>query len=230
MTTQKSSPEPVQNDAQAINKLNSQEDECEIAVKKFMNIYDSRAAFFTDNFIHKVKDGNRKALAELLKSAVPPTSMDLRREFANCLKANIPDSIVFSMKDGKAYTMGQLKRLVPEWAQIAEVALMASDPALADKLMTLTQWNARSAFEVIFVTASDELKNIRKTGLVKGTSNYYSKWIITPLKEALEQVRAVNPPGNSLIGYGEKIALQDAVDDTEDMLKEFQKLLVEKRK
>jgi hypothetical protein len=43
-------------------------------------------------------------------------------------------------------------------------------------------------------------------------------------------VRAVNPPGNSLIGYGEKIALRDAIDDTEDMLKEFQKLLVEKRK
>ena len=200
----------------------------DIAVNNFTKFYDARAAFLTDAFIKKVKEGNRKALAELLRHPLPPTQMDLRDEFAKCLKAGISDEYAFLTKDGKLYTMRKLKQLVPEWASIAEKALMESDPVLADKLMTPVQWNAKSAFEVTFVSAMNELKDIKKTKKAHGHFDHYMKWTISPLKKAMEQVKTVNPPGNSLIGYGNRISLNEAMTIGENLQGEFQKVLAEK--
>jgi hypothetical protein len=203
----------------------SQDTEIEIAVNSFIKLYNTRAKFFADTFIKKVREGNRKALSELQRHALPPSVMDLRQEFAKCLKAHVPDTHKFQMADGKVYTKQDLKKLVSEWSSVAENALMQSDPALADKLMSPAQWNAKSAFEVAFVTAMNELKDIRKTRQVSGTADYYTKWIINPLKKATEQVRAVNPPSNSLIGYGDRIPLAEAMEEVERLQSEFLRIL-----
>jgi hypothetical protein len=114
---------------------------------------------------------------------------------------------------------------VPEWAMIAERALIKSDPALADKLMSPVEWNAKSAFEVIYFTATNELKNMKKTNQVSGTMSHYTKWILNPLKEAISNVKSVKPPENCLIGYGNKIALEEAMEIAESLESEFQKVL-----
>ena len=209
----------------AHSEKKSSSHEVDIAVNNFIRLYDARAKFFTNSFIKKVKEGNKKALAELQQHALPPTQMDLRQEFSGCLKANISEAHIFAMKDGKRYTMHELKRLVPEWASMAEKALMESNPTLADKLMSRIQWDAKSAFEVTFVSAMNELRDIKKTGLVNGTFEYYMKWIISPLQKAIEQVKAVDPPGNSLIGYGDKIPLSEALETAENLQREFRRAL-----
>jgi hypothetical protein len=108
---------------------------------------------------------------------------------------------------------------------MAEKALMASDPKLADKLMSPAQWNAKSAFEVTFTSAMNEVKEIKKTKLVSGSLGHYTKWVITPLKKAMEQVNALNPPANALIGYGERISLADAMKIAEGLPDELHKLV-----
>lgn len=204
-------------------------DEIHRSAKNFVTLYDARAAFFHESFIKKLKEGNRKAISELQRYPLPPTQMDLRQEFAHCLKANIPDTHDFNMRDGKRYTMLELKRLVPEWCSTAEKALMESDPVLADKLMSPAQWNAKSAFEVTFVSAMNELRDIKKTKQVIGTFDHYLKWVITPLEKAIEQVKATNPPGNCLIGYGNRISLSQAMAIAGSLKGEFQNLLRDKK-
>jgi hypothetical protein len=205
------------------------QDEVDLAVNNFIRLYDARAAFFTDTFVKKVKEGNRKALAELQQQALPPTPMDLRQEFSKCLKANVSDAHTFSMKQGRHYTMKELKQLVPEWSSIAEMALIKSDPVLADKLMSPVQWNAKSAFEVIFASAMTELKSIKKTRLTNGSFDHHTKWILAPLKQAMEHVKTVNPPGNALIGYGDKISLDEAMLIAKGLEDEFRKVVGGKR-
>jgi hypothetical protein len=224
MTTQKNSLNSQNHHAHQEGNSNYP-DEIDSAVNNFIRLYNLRTAFFSDSFIRKVKDGNRKALAELLRQPVPPTLMDLRPEFLKCLQANVLDEHRFRMKDGKVYTMQELKRLVPEWSSIAEKALIESDPALADKLMSLVQWNAKAAFEVTFSSAMNELRDIRKTKKVTGDFEHYMKWIILPLEKSLENVKAVNPPGNALVGYGDRIPLREAIAIAENVKYEFQRIL-----
>ena len=194
-------------------------------VLNFINVYNSRATFFDDSFIKKVKEGNRKALAALQRHPLPPTQMDLRKQFAECVNANIPDDRVFSMSDGKAFTMQELKQHVPLWALVAETALMESDPALADKLMSPVQWNAKSAFEVTFANAMNELKDLKKMKTPAATFDHYHKWVITPLKKAIAEVKSVAPPRNTLVGYGDRIRLWEAVSTAENLEAEFRKVL-----
>lgn len=226
MTTPKNALNSLSDHAQHDQNLSlTEHDE---TVKNFIGLYNARADFFADSFIKKLKEGNRKALAELQRYPLPPTQMDLRQELAKCVKANISDEHPFPMNDGKRYTMQDLKRLVPEWCGVAEKALIDSDPALADKLMSAAQWNAKSAFEVTFVSAMNELKDLKKTKEAVATFDHYLKWIITPLEKAIEQVKAVNPPGNSLVGYGSRISLAQAMVIAGGLKGEFQKLLAEK--
>jgi hypothetical protein len=201
----------------------TQNSESENAIANFVSIYDARAAFFSDAFIKKVKDKNRKALAELLRHPLPPTMMDLRQPFMHVLRVNVSDDQQFKMSDGKAYSFKELKHLIPEWAMLAEKALMESDPALADKLMSPIQWNAKSAFEVTFTTAMNELKEIKKTKVISPLE-HYTKWTINPLKRAIEQVKVARPPENALIGYGNKIPLREAVVIAETVESEFKKI------
>lgn len=197
--------------------------ETEIAVQNFVSVYNTRAAFFADAFVKKVKDKNRKALAELLRHPLPPTMMDLRQHFMQVLKVNVSDDHQFRMNDGKCYLFRELKHLVPEWSMLAEKALMESDAALADKLMSPVQWNAKSAFEVTFTTAMNELKEIKKTKVVSALE-HYTKWTIDPLKKAIEQIKVARPPENTLIGYGNKIPLREAVVIAETLENEFRKV------
>lgn len=236
MSTPKKDPDPRNHHAHHEDKTSStqpvtplSDNEGVIAVNNFIRFYDARATFFTDAFIKKLKDGNRKALTELQRHSLQPTQMDLRQELVKCLKANIADAHTFQMKDGKRYTLQELKRLVPEWSLIAEKALMESDPALADKLMSPVQWNAKAAFEVTFISAVNELRDIKKARQAEGNYDHYVKWTITPLQKAMEQVKAVNPPGNSLIGYGNRIPLSEAMSIAENLPEEFKKVLIEKR-
>ena len=144
-------------------RSNKVEVDLDLIVQTFVTVYNSRASFFAESFLKKVKERNRKALAELLKHPLPPTMMDLRQPFLSVLRAPLADDHLFKMADGKNYSFKDLKIYVPEWALLAEKALMESDPALADKLMSPIQWNAKSAFEVTFTSAMNELKEIRKT-------------------------------------------------------------------
>jgi hypothetical protein len=194
------------------------------SVNHFIKVYEARTDFFADAFIKKVKNRNRKALAELQRFSIPPTPMDLRLDFAHCIKSKISNEHPFMMKDGTRYTMAELKRLVPEWASIAEQALIESDPALADKLMTPLQWNAKAAFEVTFTSAMNELKDIKKTKQL-ASADHYLKWIIIPLKKAVEHAKEVKPPGNSLIGYGDRISFAGAIIIAETIPAEFDKLM-----
>jgi hypothetical protein len=201
---------------------NTTSNEVALAVQNFVSVYDSRVNFFADAFLKKVKERNRKALAELLRHPLPPTMMDLRQPFMHVLRVNVHDDQEFVMVDSKRYTFRELKRLVPEWALLAEQALMQSDPALADKLMSPVQWNAKSAFEVTFTTAMNELKEIKKTKVMSGLE-HYTKWTINPLKRAIEQVKVALPPDNALIGYGNKIPLREALVIAETLENEFLK-------
>jgi hypothetical protein len=225
MSKEKNSLNSQNHHAHSDGKSSKQTDK---SVAHFIKVYDGRAAFFSDSFIKKVKDGNRKALAELQKFSFPLTQMDLRSDFAHCIKANVPDDHLFAMKDGKHFTMSELKRLVQEWSSIAEQALMESDPALADKLMSPLQWNAKAAFEVTFTSAMNELKDIRKTKQV-GSTDHYMKWIITPLNKAIEHAKEVKPPGNALIGYGDRISFSEALAIAETIPAEFDKLMEKKK-
>jgi hypothetical protein len=229
MTTLKKTLQEEHHHAHPEKKLSSMhQPEAQLAVDDFVKLYNSRTAFFADTFIKKVKAGNRKALAELQRHVFPPTPMDLRQEFARCLKANIEDDYAFVMADGKQYTLHELKKFVPEWSSIAEKALMESDPALADKLMSPVQWNAKAAFEVTFVSAMNELRDIKKMKQVSGSFDHYRKWIIDPLVKAIQHVKAVNPPDNALIGYGDRISLTEALAVAQNLLDEFQKLFAKK--
>jgi hypothetical protein len=211
---------------QKSNSTSQPNSEAVAAINNFISVYNARAAFFSDSFIKKVNEGNRKALGDLQRFPMPPTQMDLRQELAKCLQTFISEEYCFGMSDGKRYTLQELKRLVPEWAFMAEKALMASDPKLADKLMSPAQWNAKSAFEVTFTSAMNEIKEIKKTKLVSGSLGHYTKWVINPLTKAMEQVNAVNPPANALIGYGERISLADAMKIAEGLPDELHKLLI----
>jgi hypothetical protein len=195
------------------------------AVSNFIRVYNARATFFSDSFIKRVKEGNRKALSELVRFPLPPTQMDLRQEFETCLRVGVSDDRLFVFSDGKRYHTRELKQLVREWSSMAEAALMRSDPALADKLMSPAQWNAKSAFEVTFTSAMNELKEIKKTKLVSGSLGHYTKWVINPLQKAVEHVKEIKPPGNALIGYGERISLAEALKIAEDLPDEFHKVL-----
>ncbi|HEY0651842.1 MAG TPA: hypothetical protein VGD65_01900 [Chryseosolibacter sp.] len=196
----------------------------DLAVHEFLNVYKARAGFFADPFLKKVKDKSRKALAELLRYPLPPTMMDLRQPFMQVLRLPIAEDYVFAMADGKRYTFAQLKVLVPQWALMAEQSLMESDPALADKLMSPIQWNAKSAFEVTFTTAMNEIKTIKKTK-VASSLEHYTKWILSPLNKAIEQIKLARPPENALIGYGDKIPLREAIVIAESIEGEFKKLI-----
>ncbi len=202
----------------------------EKSVQNFIEVYEARSQFFEESFIAKIKERNRKALAELLRYPLPPTKMDLRKELAECVKANLAEDHKFPLKNGKVYTMADLKRLVPEWASLAEKVLMESDPALADKLMSREQWNAKSAFEVTFVNATNELKNLKKMKSVTIGLDHYLRWAIEPLKKAIGEVRGVNPPDNALIGYGDRIPLREALRTAETLENEFAKVLKSKLK
>jgi hypothetical protein len=91
--------------------------------------------------------------------------------------------------------------------------------------MSAVQWNAKAAFEVTFVSAVNDLRNIKKARQTDGSYDHYKKWIIHPLQKAMEQVKAVNPPGNSLIGYGDRIPLSEAMTIAENLPDEFRKVL-----
>jgi hypothetical protein len=203
-------------------------EETKIAVQSFVDTYNARSVFFADAFIKKVREKNRKALAELLRHPLPPTMMDLRQPFMQVLRVPLADEQPFRMNDGKNYSLKDLKILVPQWCLTAEKALMESDPALADKLMSPIQWNAKSAFEVTFTTAMNELKEIKKTKVVS-SFEHYTKWTISPLKRAIEQVKAARPPENALIGYGDKIPLREATVIAETLENEFKKITSAKR-
>jgi hypothetical protein len=201
-------------------------------VENFVTLYNLRSDFFSDAFVKKVKSGDRKALAELKKHAMPPTRMDLRAEFAKCVQANVPEETVFTLKDGKQYTMQQLKVLVPEWAVAAETALINSDPEMADKLMTLMQWNAKSAFEVTYTTAVNDLHDLKKVNdRSKGaTLEHYTKWTLNPLKRAIEEVKSLKVPLNALIGYGSKrYPISETLPKAEKIEAEFQKFFAERK-
>lgn len=200
----------------------------ELAIQNFIETYNSRSAFFADSFIKKVQEKNKKALAELLRHPLPPTMMDLRQPFMHLLRLPIADDQQLKMGDGKIYTYKDLKNLVPQWCLIAEKALMESDPALADKLMSPIQWNAKSAFEVTFTTAMNELKEIKKTKVIS-TFEHYTKWTLTPLKRAMEQIIVARPPDNALIGYGSKISLREALEIAGTLENEFRKITSVKR-
>jgi hypothetical protein len=197
----------------------------DVAARDFITVYNSRQAFLNDTFINRIKAGTRKTLAELKRHRFPPTLMDLRLQFAACLMAGVPDQYVFVMNDEQRYTLQQLKHLVPEWAAIAENALIESDPALADKLMSATQWNAKSAFEVAFANAMNELRDLKKAKQAPVHFSHYQKWIIDPLEKAAEHVKEVSTPRNSLIGYGERISLSEALAIAEKLKDEFLKLV-----
>jgi|GEM_PF-5422365 len=203
----------------------TEQTEIDKAVREFIRVYDARCHFFEDSFFNKIAQGNRKALSELQCHPLPPTQMDLRKEFAACVNKNVPDNHHFRMRNGKAFTMKELKHLVPEWSSIAEKALIASDPALADKLMTLTQWNAKSAFEVTFMNAINELKGIKISKQAPATVDHYVKWTINPLKKAIEEVKSANTPGNALVGYGSRIPLSEALKVAENLENDFDKAL-----
>jgi hypothetical protein len=226
MTTQKN----TVNQGASQDETSSSHPKSDTDIDNFIRLYNARAAFFADSFIKKLKDGNRRALAELQRFPMQPTYMDLRQAFAKCIQANIADNHSFSMADGKQYSMQELKRLVPQWAAIAERALMDSDPALADKLMSPTQWNAKSAFEVTFVSAMNELKDIKKVSEAPADFEHYLKWVVNPLRKAIEQVRAVNPPANALIGDGDRIPLSEALRIAEDLPNEIKRALADKSK
>jgi hypothetical protein len=222
MTTQKNSSDSRNSHVRA--KLNLEKSAVDVFVKK----YNSNTIFFTDAFIRKIRNGNRRALAELKNSELPPTLMDLRAELAACVKEHVADDHVLQMNDSKRYTIAELKRLVPEWAALAETALMESDPALADKLMTREQWNAKSAFEVTFLTALNEVNTIKE--LKGGTDfEYYRKWVIAPLKLAMEQIKRLTPPGNALIGHSGNMPLAKAMKLAENMEAQFEELLQGKK-
>lgn len=228
MSTEKNSLNSQNHHAHSNNRSSPQQNQIDRAVSHFIKVYESRVAFLNEAFVKKVKEGNRKALGELQKFALPPTQMDLRQDFAHCIKAKVSDEHLFVMKDGKQFTMSQLNSLVPEWASAAEQALIESDPVLADKLMTPLQWNAKAAFEVTFASAMNELKDIKKTKQV-ATHDHYMKWIINPLKKAVEHAKEVKPPGNSLIGYGNRIPLSEALSIAETIPAEFERLVKEKK-
>jgi hypothetical protein len=201
------------------------EKEFERAATSLIQVYNERSEFFTDDFITKVRRGNRKALAKLRQFNMPPTPMDLRAELAKCVAVNVPPPYEFSMKDGRKFTTIQLKDLIPLWAQVAEEALIKSDPQLADKLMSQKQWNAKSAFEVIFTTALNDLKALKISDPnAKMSIDHYLKWTIKPLKDAIEQVKALRVPGNTLIGYGNKSPISEALVRAEKIEGEFHKM------
>lgn len=196
--------------------------------RKFIEVFDTRSAFFDDAFIRKLREGNRKALAELQRHTLPPTPMDLRKELADCVKANLPDSHLFAMKNGRVYLLEELKRVVPEWSNIAEKALIDSDAVLADKLMSPAQWNAKSAFEVTFMNALNELRDLKKMKQAPASLEHYTKWTIDPLKKSIAQVRSAGTPLNALIGYGDRIPLAQALRTAETLDVDFQKLVKSK--
>jgi hypothetical protein len=201
------------------------EKDFERAASSLVDRYNERSEFFTDDFIAKVRSGNRKALAKLTQFKMPPTPMDLREQLAKCISVNVPPSYEFIMNDGRKFTKLQLKELVPQWAHVAEVALMRSDPQLADKLMSLKQWNAKSAFEVIFASAINDLKSLRIADPnAKMSLEHYVKWTIKPLNEAIGHVKSLDVPGNALIGYGNKIPMSEALTRAEKIEREFYKL------
>lgn len=208
----------------AQEKTKSLSAEGELATRALLSALEMRAVFLSDDFVKKVENGNRKALAALQRYPMPPTQMDLRNELARCVRANVPANVRFEIKT-KVYLFSELKLLVPQWAMVAERALIQSDPALADKLMSQLQWNAKSAFEVIFFTAVNELKNMRKNNQLNGTLSHYTKWILNPLRDAIAQVKQVAPPTNCLIGYGDKIPLADAMKTAEGLEAEFKKTI-----
>lgn len=228
MSTEKNSLNSKNHHVHTESKSSSQTSQIDKAVNHFIKVYNARASFLTEGFIKKVKEGNRKALAELQRFPLPPTQMDLRGDFDFCLKANVSADHLFLMRDGVEFTMSALRRLVPEWATIAEQALIESDPVLADKLMTRLQWDAKAAFEVTFTSAMNELKDIRKTKQI-ASHDHYTKWILNPLKKAVEHAKEVNPPGNSLIGYGDRISLKEALAIAETIPGEFERIVKGKK-
>jgi hypothetical protein len=198
--------------------------EIDRAVESFINLYNERVDFFKDDFIEKVKSGNKKALSKLAQFKIPPTQMDLREGFAKCVSAKVPHEYEFLMKDGRKYTKLQLIELVPRWALIAEEALIKSDPVLADKLMSLKQWNAKSAFEVMYATANNELRALKTADANNRSSlEHHIKWTINPLKKAIEEAIALQVPGNSLIGYGDRSPLSVALERAKKFEAEFYK-------
>jgi hypothetical protein len=122
--------------------------EAQKAIVEFTTVWNARQAFFAETFIEKLRDGSKRALAELQKHSLSPTHMDLRDHLGKCIKANVPDDYVFTMASGATFSLVSLKKLVPSWASLATNALIASDPALADKLMTQVQWNAKPLHKV----------------------------------------------------------------------------------
>jgi len=210
------------------NSAFAQVSEIDIASQKFIDTYNARATFFSDAFVKKIQKRDRRALAELTKHALPPTQMDLRAQLNKCLEAGMMDDHTLTMNDGKIYAIQQLKLLVPNWAVLAEKALMESDAALADRLMSSVHWNAKSAFEVTFVTAVNELKEIRKSKQSPSPFEHYLTWITNPLEKAIEHVKEVNPPANALVGYGKRISLKDAIKEAESLKEAFRKALAKK--
>jgi hypothetical protein len=208
----------------------TQPTEIERAAQKFIGAYNPKCHFFEESFLKKIKQGNRKALSELERDPLPPAQMDLRKELADCVKVNVPDDYLFTMNDGATYRMKELNQLVPEWYSTARNALIASDPAWADKLMTPAQWNAKSAFEVTFINAINELNQIKKSKhSAPATQEHYTRWTINPLKKAIEEVNVVKTPGNALVGYGDRISLSEALKMAEKLENEFHKALRGKR-
>ena len=200
-------------------------DNASAAVNELIAAFNSRAKYFADSFIKKIKEGNKKALAELAQGAIPPTLMDLRPFVNKCISTGVHEAYVVVLNDGKQFALRDLSMRVTEWALTAEKALMESDPMLADKLMSIVQWNAKTAFEVTFTSAMNELTELKKKKQRTGDFEHYRKWIIAPLLQSVAEIKKIQPPSNALIGYGKRIPLSQALIMAEALESEFRKLL-----
>ena len=58
---------------------------------------------------------------------------------------------------------------------------------------------------------------------------FYRVWIIKPLKLAMEQIKLLDPPNNSLIGQAQKISLKKALEIAEGIEEELKALCAGKK-
>jgi hypothetical protein len=193
---QKSEAAKKESDAQAAKAT----DEYREIAGDFMYMYNAHSDLFSDTFIKQVQSGDADALSQLeeLGELRIPTPMDLRKGFQKCLDAKIPDGFVFDFENGKKYTMGQLKTLVPKWASIGEAAVAKANPSLADELMPEKQRGAKTSFSNAYLNAMSDLEDL-KQGNTKGDLVYYQRYSIDPLKKALASAKASGLPSTAMI-------------------------------
>lgn len=191
-------------EAQALQKLKDR-------AYPFISTFNDRLSFFEEGFVKKVKALDPIALASLLAGGryMLPSYMDMREHLQKLIEIGLPDDLVLDFERNTSYSIAELKKLIPKWAEVGETAILASDPSLAFDRLPEESKRAKQELDETFEKANKTLNDLHYKGTDENWS-YYQKNVIDPLKKAFSDAKKIKDVERYTVGTTGAIPFEEA--------------------